>query len=301
MTLDVPRTLQTRPAGVRGLDDYARACRRVGQSVLLCGGTWWREVRPCFFRPMLPFLDAPGGAAGLPRRSALGGCQYPARPGTEAPNSSLAYLGFLDAAAYSIDALSPRLRSYVRSASRRFEVRPLAGAAEMKACAHRSYLEFQRRTNYHYLESRVRKPVFDRWCDAEFADAGLVALGAWDRTALVAVSLSRVVGDAWLYSSFFASNDALHAHVANLMLHHARSMAAATGQLSLVFVGMPKTGDDVSVDEFYVRRGAVVVRRPAVLRVNPLVRWALSRLAPAIWRGLQGAGDAGAPDGTPAP
>jgi hypothetical protein len=222
----------------RGLDDYAAACRNVGQAVRRFGGTWWREIRPCFFRPLLPFLDVPSGPAGLPGRLVLGGCQYPASAGGAPANSVLAYLAFTEAEGYSLDSLPPRLRTYVRSSEKRFTVRRLSDRVEFKAHAHPIYVEFYNRTKYGYMKNRVRRSRFERWADAEFADPGLVALGAWAGESLVAVSLSRVVGDAWVYSSFFASDDALRGHVANLMLHRARCLAAEAAGVAMVFVGM---------------------------------------------------------------
>jgi len=273
----------------RGLTGYALACRRAGEPLVQCDGTWWREVGPCFFRPLLPFLDLPAGRAGLPSRSALGGCQYPSCAGGDPPNSYLAYLAFTDAHDYCLDHLRRGDRWEVRSAEKRLVIRPLSNSAEFKARAHPVYLEFQGRTRYRYLRSRVRKPEFDRWVDAEFADPGLVALGAWAGDSLVAVSLSRVVGEAWVYSSMFTSNDALRSHAASLMLHHVRCLAAAVDGVTMVFAGMRKAGRaGASVDAFYLQRGATIVRRSAVLRVNPLARWLLPRLRPELWGRLQG-------------
>jgi len=67
----------------------------------------------------------------------------------------------------------------------------------------------------------------------------------------------------------------------------------------MVFAGMQKTGAGASVDEFYLRRGATLVRKPAVLRVNPLVRWMLSRLTPGLWSSLSGSVDAAGVVGKP--
>jgi hypothetical protein len=277
----------------RGLTSYALACRRAGEPLVQCGRTWWREVGPCFFRPLLPFLGLPYGRVGLPSRSAFGGCQYPSCAGGDPPNSYLAYLAFTDVQDYCLDHLRRGDRWEVRSAEKRLVIRPLSNSAEFKARAHPVYLEFQGRTKYRYLQSRVRKPEFDRWVDAEFADPGLVALGAWAGDSLVAVSLSRVVGEAWVYSSMFTSNDALRSHAASLMLHRVRCLAAAVDGVTMVFAGMRKPrAAGASVDAFYLQRGATIVRRSAVLRVNPLARWLLTRFRPELWRQLQGNHDA---------
>ena len=254
-----------------------------------CRGTWWREVRPCFYRPLLPFIDAPSGSAGLPGRAAFGGCQYGAFAGGEPPNSSLAYIVFADAQSYRLERLRHGRRWEVRSGEKRFAIKLLSDKDEFKARAYPIYLEHYRRTKYGYREDRIRRSQFERWVDAEFVDPGIVPLGAWTADSLQAVSLSRVVGEAWLYSSFFAADAALRGHVASLMLHHVRCLAAAVDGVTIVFAGMQKTGTaGASVDAFYLHRGAEVVRRPAVLEVNRLAEWTLSRLRPRLWARLLG-------------
>jgi hypothetical protein len=225
--------------------------------------------------------------SGLPSRAALGGWQYPAQEGGERPNSYLAYLAYADAPNYGLERLSRRHRRYVRLAQRRFLVRPL-DRAECKARAHPIYLEFHDRTGYDYLDCRVRTERFERWVDAEYGGQGLIALGAWAGNSLVAVSLSRRVGEAWVYCSFFAFDAAVNGHVADLMLHHIRGLAAAVDGVTMVYAGGLKPRADASVDEFHLRRGATLVRRPAVLRVNPLARWMLGGFRPDLWRRVHG-------------
>ena len=269
-------------------------CRLEGQSVVYSGGQWWREVRPCFFRPILPFLKAPIAPIRPPYRAFLGGFQYvPAAAAAASANSHLDYLVFSDAGRYRLDNLRSSRRSQVRFAENLFRVRPFRTCAEFKASAHSVYLEFHKRTQYRYIASRVVKTHFDRWADAEFVDPGLVALGAWAGQTLVAVSLSRVIGDIWFYSTFFAADDALKQHVADLLLHNVRTLAVNLADVKCVFVGMvAKSGAAESKNRFYLQRGAEVVRRPAVLRINPVAEWMLSRLRPDLWERLCGDVDA---------
>jgi hypothetical protein len=198
------------------------------------------------------------------------------------------YIAFSESRDYTLQRLSPRLRSYVRSAERHFVISPLSNGPEFKLRAHPLYVQFYERTGYNYLASRLHKRGFDRWVDAEFGDPGLLALGAWEGSSLVAVSLSRAVGRVWVYSSFFASNEAVRAHVANLLLHHVRGLAAADGDVDNVFVGMQKLGDQASLDAFFLHRGAEYIRRPAILQVNPMAKWMISRVRPDLWARLRG-------------
>ena len=208
-------------------------CRREGQRVVKSGSMWWREVRPCFYRPVLPFIAVPAGPVRPPLRSALGGCQYVPRDGIASPNSCLAYLAFLDAQDYRLANHRARRRAEVRKAEKLFRVGRFASSVEFKAHAHPVYLEFHRRTHYAYLASRVKKTHFNRWTDAEFAEPGLIALGAWSGDSLVAVSLSRVIENAWVYSSFFATDAALRQNVASLLLNEVRTLAATVEGVTL--------------------------------------------------------------------
>jgi hypothetical protein len=275
----------------RGIDGFALACRRAGQSIVSGEGYWWREVAHCFFRPLLPYVGEWSVPPKLPRRVALGGCQYPSSRLDSTTTSALTYVSFPDAAAYHAEGLRHKHRAEIRAAQLSSVVRRISNADGLKA-AHPLYVQFHARTGYGYLAKRVRKPHFDRWVDAEFSDPGLVVLGAWRGESLVAVSLSRVVGRAWLYSSFFSSDDGLRSHSPALMLHEVRCLARDAEGVDFVFAGMQKFGTSgASVDSFYLHRGAVLVRRPAALRVNPLTRIILSRFRPDLWSRLRGFGE----------
>jgi hypothetical protein len=151
------------------------------------------------------------------------------------------------------------------------------------------YVEFQRRSGYDYLRRRVAREHFQCWAEDSLEHGGAIALGAWEGGNLVAASLSRAVESTWLYSTFFATTQALHHNVASLMLHHVRKVAAEHPGIERVFVGMRKAGlASESKDDFYLHRGAEVVVRPAVLWLNPLARAILMHHRPDLLDGLYG-------------
>jgi hypothetical protein len=269
------------------IDDYAQACRREGQSLVKVDGIWWKAVRPFFYRPVIPF--SPACSPLLPARARWGAAQYASQNGAESPNSLLHYLAFTDAASYRLESLKAGRRWEVRSAQKRFRPRVFANAEEFKATAHPVYVAFHRRSRYEYLAGRVQKEAFDRWSEATFSDPGLIAIGLWTDDGLGAASLSRIVDDTWIYSSFFSTTEALREHSASLMLHHVRELAAGVDGIRQVFGGMRKNGESgEKVDAFYLHRGAQIVSVPTVLRFNPLARWLLARVKPSLLKQMQG-------------
>ncbi len=273
------------------VEAFARASIREGQRIVQIEGTWWKEVRPCFYRTVIPFLPVGESRPRRPLLAACGAVQY-APYGDEPANSCLRHLAFEPAADYRLEQLKANRRWEVRSAAKLFELRAFRDAAEFGDRAHPVYVEFQARTGYGYLPERVQKDKFAAWAQAVFSDPGIIPLGLWQGDTLAAVSLSRIVEPLWIYSSFFARAEALRQHAASLMLHEVRQLAAQATGVRQVFVGMRKTGEaGEKVDSFYFLRGAVEVRTPTVLRINPLLAWSLARLKPSLLQQLRGTDD----------
>lgn len=268
------------------LAEYAAYERDMGARVAESGGVFWRRVRPLFYRPL--FLLEPLDAGGVtpPAEARWGGWQFvvgdPARA-----NGSIDVLLFRNASAYSLDRLEKKRRWEVRTAQRHFTVRRIESPRELTE-AHPAYVDFQRRTRYGYRSDRVDARRFAEWAQAVFRHPKVRVLGAWEGGTLRAVSVLQRVGTTLLYSTFFASSGALHRHVASLMLHEVRRLAAESGCVDQVFAGLRKAGREASVDEFYLQRGCEIVRLPACLRVHPLTGWCLRMIRPGLWRRLSG-------------
>lgn len=276
------------------LAEFARAARQEGESVREVAGYPWREVRPFFFRPLLTHQELAPADTRAPFRARFGGYQH-ATPAGAPANSTMSFLIFPDARDYSLAKLHPTRRWEVRTAAKRFQVRPFSDCTEFKRTAHDVYVSFFNRTKYGYIRSRLHKEVFDRWADAVFSSSALLALGAFAGDELAAVSLSRCVGGTLRYSTYFARLEAMRSHVSSLMLHSIRTAAAESGDIDQIFVGMPKSSPEHrSVDDFYLHRGCIVQTRPAWLRLNPLVGWLLARLNPRAAAQLRGEPSIGA-------
>ncbi len=252
-------------------------------------GVWWREVRPFFFRPVLPFAVLSNEVAPPSFRASIGGFQYLVSA-EAAANSAMDFLVFRAADRYNLEELKAGRRWEVRSAAKRFVVRPIVEAREFAEAGHPIYVAFFERTGYSYLSQRVKRDRFRGWAEALFRDGGALVLGAFSGTEMVAASVSRRVDDTLLYSTFFARYEAMRHHVSSLMLHAVREAARDHREIRTVFAGMRKSGQARSVDEFYLLRGATIETRPARLCVNAAASIILRIVRPTLLRRLKGGG-----------
>jgi hypothetical protein len=267
--------------------EYAQSAQAEGARVFCRGDVWWREVRPFFFRPLLPYLEQQPNGQIPSLRAALGGFQHVVPTGAHS-NSAMSCLMFRDAQSYSLGKLNSDRRRQVNLAAKRFSVRPFVGCTEFQHKAHAVYVSFQQRTRYTYLSDRLKQNRFARWAESLFRSPGTLVLGAFAGSDLVATSVSRVIGDTLLFSTFFARRDAMQQHVSSLVLHRVRAAAAESGDIKVVFAGMRKTGKAQSVDEFYLHRGCTIQPLPARLTVNPITRLVMRTFRPALLRTLIG-------------
>jgi hypothetical protein len=266
------------------VDEYAALESAMGARLVRSGDVWWRQVRSCFYRPLLPFLELDPAEVKLPRRALFGGAQFGVVAGAAA-NSLVDLLIFDEPQTYSLNALSQGSRRHVRRAMNTFAVRPIVDVNEFTATAHEVYLSFFRRTRYGYRRDRTDKQQFANWASALFRFPKVQVFGAYREHVLASVSVSYVVERVAFTATFFSRSDALQDYVAELMLHTIRERAAASDTIHSIFAAA--AGMERGLDEFYLRRGARLVRQPAQLKLNPIVSAALKTLQRDKWRKLR--------------
>lgn len=268
------------------LAEYAAYERRLGVRVVEANRVYWRRVRPLFYRPVLPLQMLDPTSVQGPREARWGGYQFAVRHSAEA-NSTMALLLFRDSDSYRLECLDKRRRWEVRTASQRFTIRPLESVSELRA-AHSVYLDFLQRTKYRYRRDRARAERFLGWAEAVFLGRNVLVLGAFSSGEIQAVGICPTVDQTLIYATFFARETALKRHVASLMLHTIRSLAAGSGSVCQVYVGLRKNGVSRSVDAFYLERGCEVVLQPACSRVHLLTAWLLRVFQPGLWARITG-------------
>ena len=266
-------------------EDSASFVGLLGSKYARAGDIYWVEIRPFFYRPLLPLHELDPATVRFPQRAALGGVQYAVAAGPRA-NSWLNWLAFDRTQDYSITKLDKNRRRQIRLAERDFVIRPITNAEEFKRQAHMVYLSFQSRTGYEVGAERRDPMAFARWTDAVFASPKVLVLGGYRAGALGGVSLTYRHGSIIFYATFFCDDDSLKRYLSDLMLHTVRESAAAAPGVTHVYAGMFK--GIRGLDDFYLHRGARLIRQPARLEINPLAGFLLKNLLPGQFARLLG-------------
>ena len=269
------------------VEEFALVERILKPGITQAGGVWWHRVRPLFYRPLLPFHEHEPHVSKPPPQARLGGFQHAVLPGKRS-NSFLNLLMFDDLNAYSLDSLSRSHKRQIRRAMEQFVVRPIANLEEFQAKAYPVYCSFHQRTGYQFASQRTNRKYFDWWAEKLFQNPKLLILGGWLDGELVGISMPPLVEDTVCYTTFFCNTESLRLNFPALMLHSIMDMAAKSKCARQIFVGYHKSENGKGVDEFYFQRGYKLVRKPALLHLNPLAGLLLRHLLPRQYAHLGG-------------
>jgi hypothetical protein len=265
--------------------EYARVQALRGQKTVQVGAVYWKEVRPHFYRPLLPYVSLDPKRVMAPRQS-FGGYQYAVGPEEDA-NSAINFRVFDDCANYSLASQGREYRRMVRAGQKVFDVCFIREAADLGEMGHKVYLSFYQRTHYGYMSERVKRQVFDQWIASMFSCSKTIVIGAFAQGELKSLTVCYWIDDLLLYATSFSDTDSLRRHVSDLMLHVVREMAAAQPGLRKIIAGL--YGGGTGPDKFDLLRGAKVERRPARLVIQPAISVPfLQALWPRQYRKLVG-------------
>lgn len=256
------------------MEEMARCQQAEGLTVLNRGGVWWVEIRPFFFRPLLPFTFVDPRTRPYPGRSIVGGYLHAVPDGVE-PNSAMNLFVYHDLKRYNIDSLSYKRRKTIRNAQRVLEVREFQDSSDFLGSAYDVYLSFQKRTGYGYKAERVHREAFARWGKSLFERPKVRKVGVYLSGRLCAVETSYFVEDVIIGDTLFADEAGLAHDVTDLLYHTIREEAAAT-DARYIFLGFP-TGVR-SLDRSKFERGCRLLSLPARYCVNPLTLAAVKLL-----------------------
>jgi len=269
------------------IGEFADFERILNPGVVQANGIYWRRVRPMFYRSLLPFQEYDPALVKPPAMAWFGGFQHTVPPG-EIANSFLNLLMFEEAGTYSLDSLDYQRRRQVKLAAKQFTIRPITDKEEFKEKAYPVYRSFYERTQYQYGSQRTKQDFFSRWTDALFQIPKLVALGGYRNGVLGGVSLSLLLEDTLYYAIFFCDTESLRSQLSGLMLHSLREWAAECKCARQIFAGLCKNEGGKGVDDFYLQRGCKLVKKPALLQINPLTAFLLRRFLPGEYDRLIG-------------
>ena len=266
------------------MDEYAAVQAAFGAKLKRRNGVYWRQIRPFFYRPLLPTVAVPAPEAGL-RSPGLGGFQHVVDQEAQA-NSTMNFLVYEKPGEYALENVGHQRRRQIRLAAKNIRIHPLRSLPELVQQGYPAYLSFYERTGYDYLSERRRHAGFEKWASQILGHAKTIVLGAYATTGLVAVSVSYWVDETFVYSTLFAGTEALRLGVCELMLHEVRRTAAAHPGIREIFARGYQGGN--SKDQYYQLRGATLARRPARFVLNPLATLALRTLAPRAYQQVRG-------------
>jgi hypothetical protein len=267
------------------VSEYARVQSLRGHRTVQVGSTFWKEVRPHFYRPLLSYVSLDPKLVMAPRQS-FGGYQYAVGPEEDA-NSSINFRVFDDCASYSLASQGREYRRLVRAGTKVFDVRPIRNAADLGEMAHKVYLSFYQRTQYGHMAGRVKRQVFDCWIESMFSCPKTIVIGAYAERELRSLTICYWIADLLLYDTSFSDTDSLKLHVSDLMLHVVREMATPQPGIRKIIAGL--YGGGTGADKFDLLRGGKVERRPARFVIQPAMGVpVLQALWPSRYRKLVG-------------
>ncbi|HPG40673.1 MAG TPA: hypothetical protein PLP19_16265 [bacterium] len=251
------------------LDEYALYQQANGVHTSKTDGVWWAEVKPCFYRPLLPWTVVKPGSVNYPPKYHIGGIQH-AIP-QEIPGNSYINLFFLnDLQNYSLESLCHKRRNQVKKGLNHFTSKQITDSREFKEQAFQIYVDFYHRTHYGYKKDRLHRDHFNAWADTLFANPKILILGAYHQDKLSAVNTSYQVEDTIIGSSFFADTTSLSLGISDFFMHTIREIAASSDAAS-IFYGWA-TGEK-GLDDFKLIRGCELEKLPARYQINPFIHY----------------------------
>lgn len=264
--------------------EFASLESALGSKIVLSGNVFWRQVRPLFYRPLIP-TEALDPQAITPPCRWPGGFQY-AVGDSELANSRMQFRLFRDLQAYSPDKLRGNCRRQIDRAARKYTIRVIEDFDEFTKFGHQAYLSFYERTGYRYLSTRRSKRGFAWWAAQLFKRDKVMLFGAYRPGGLCGVSVCYWIKDTLIYASRFGDALSLKEHVSDLMLHHVREFAMRTQGIRQVFVGMQQPGS--GMDRFYELRGCEFISQPAVYHLPRITCSIVKTLLPNEFKKLTG-------------
>lgn len=265
--------------------EYAAYSQILGPKAIKVNGIYWNQVRPFFFRPLLPFREYSPDSIFGPRSSIIGGIQFAVPTGVLA-NSFLNIRMYENVDVYSWKRLDRNRRRQVKLASEHFVIHLIKDVNDFKANAFPVYQSFEERTHYKTGAWRRDANGFMRWAEAIYKVPKIIVLGGYAGSVLKGVSVSMCVEDTMIFASTFCDTESLRWFLPDLMLHSVREIASNSPGIVQLFAGMSK--DERGLDDFHVLRGCKLLRKPAVIHLSPWAKGLLRFGKPHLYAKMLG-------------
>jgi hypothetical protein len=253
--------------------------------VVKTGDTWWHQVRPFLYRPLLPFkkYDLRKTTKDFNR---IGAYQYGVEDG-QACNSYLNPIIFDELQNYDIQKLAYSVRKHIKKAVKNdVIVSRILNEREFSEYAYPCYVSFYERTRYGFDKSRRTRDGFSRWSRTLFQFPEAVILGAFVGQELVSYEIACLVEETLFLKTLVNSDKALRLGAPDLLLHTYRLRSREQPEIHAIYDSM--LGQSAGINKYYLIRGARVVAVRADLHMQPVLRWLLQKGNDKIYRRLLG-------------
>jgi len=268
------------------IERYAALEQSLGANVLQLGDTWWVQIRPWFYRPLLPFKKYDADQvrqATLHRRTVFQHAVMDGQP----HNSYLNPIIFDDLHSYDPRTLHKKVRWDIRKALKNnVTVSRIVDETEFVESGYRVYVSFYERTKYNFDTSRRQKDGFSRWAHRLFQFHEAVVVGAFAGQELVSFEISCLVENTLIQKTTVHSEKALRLSAPDLLLHHTRSSVLEQSAIHRISEGM--LARNQGINEYKISRGAKALALPAVLHIRPVILWLIRKASRSIYSRLHG-------------
>jgi len=246
------------------IDEYAQLEQKTGSRLIKKGAIWWREVRPFFYRPLLPFDSYPcEETVRLFPFSQM--VQFPVKEESRV-NSQLHMIIFDEVHSYQIETLDKERRRDVRKAIENgVSIQHIHEPEPFISQAYPVYLSFYRRTEYGYQKNRNQKEAFADWVRTLLSFPDMCLLGAYQEQELVAIMICCVVDRILIGKSLINSEKSIPLRAQDLLFHYAREELAKNYKVELIFTGMVVR--EKGINNFKLWRGAKILSLPSHLKM----------------------------------
>ncbi|NQT26407.1 hypothetical protein HQ585_13725 [candidate division KSB1 bacterium] len=248
------------------VDEFAMLERANGTNVIKIDDIWWTEVKPFFFRPLLPFREINPIFNKIPLKFLIGGYQHVVDSRIHS-NSTMSFFAFDDIQNYSFDNLSSSRRNVIRRSLKNFSAKQMKDEKEFVNDAFKVYVSFYERTKYYYNKKRINKSYFSAWAEILFKFPKLMIIGTYHQDKLSAVSISFLIDENIIDATFFSDTQSQKMQVTDFILHTIRETASHS-DAKYILRGMPSGKE--GLDNAKLTRGCRLIKKPAYYKINPI-------------------------------
>jgi hypothetical protein len=267
------------------INRYAELERGFGANVVRLDRTWWVQIRPFFYRPVLPFQSLDSSTIARTRKKGV--LQHAVAYG-EVYDSYLNPIIFDDVRNYDPSRLRKNVRGSLKKAlSSDAVVRRIVDEQELCRKGYAVYESFYQRTGYDFGGSKKKSEAeFSKWARLLFQFPELVILGVFLADELVAFELTCMVEGTLIIKTVVTSDAALKLDASDFLFHNCRTSVIGQENIQQIYYGM--LSRNTSLNRFKTMRGGRILSLPSQTHLSPLVLRCLKKLRPSLHSRIYG-------------